>query len=133
MKSAKILLFSGDKSMTHSVASCLLEAGFTVVPVSHGIGALDVIHLENPTLLIFDQDLPGCKSLAIIRSLRSEETNGRLPVILMGANLHEEDVLIGLEVGADLCLLETFHPQVFVARVRSLLRRNEASSSHRAA
>ena len=116
--------------MTHSVASCLLEAGYTVVPVSHGIGALDIIHVENPALLIFDQVLPGCKSLAIIRSLRTEESNGRLPVILMGANMREEDVLIGLEVGADLCLLETFHPQVFVARVRSLLRRTEASRPH---
>ncbi len=45
----------------------------------------------------------------------------------MGANLREDDVLIGLEVGADLCLLETFHPQVFVARVRSLIRRTEPS------
>jgi len=133
MKPVKILLFSGDISMTHSIASCLMEAGYKVVPVSHGIGALDVIHVEDPTLLIFDQELPGCKSLAIIRSLRLEESVGRLPVILMGANLHEEDVLISLEVGADLCLLETFHPQVFVARVRSLLRRNEVSRPHRVA
>jgi DNA-binding response OmpR family regulator len=130
MKPVKILIFSGDISMTHSIASCLLDAGYKVVPVTQGIGALDVIHAEHPTLLIFDQDLPGCKSLAIIRSLRSEESNGRLPVILMGANMREEDVLIGLEVGADLCLIETFHPQVFIARVRSLLRRTEASKPH---
>ena len=116
--------------MVDVLASCLLEAGYIVTPLSQGPGALDIIYAENPTLLIFDQDLPGCKSLAIIRSLRSEETNCRLPVILMGANLHEEDVLIGLEVGADLCLSETFHPQVFVARVRSLLRRTEASEPH---
>jgi DNA-binding response OmpR family regulator len=127
MKPGKILLFSADISMTHSIASCLWEAGFKVVIVSQGIGALDIIHAENPTLLVFDQDLPGRKSPAIIRSLRSEETNGRLPVILMGANMREEDVLFGLEVGADLCLKETFHPQVFVARVRSLLRRTSAS------
>jgi DNA-binding response OmpR family regulator len=127
MKPVKILLFSGDISMTHSVASCLSEAGYIVVPVTHGIRALEIIQVENPALLIFDQDLPGCKSLAIIRSLRSAESNGRLPMILMGANMREEDVLIGLEVGADLCLFETFYPQVFVARVRSVLRRTEAS------
>jgi DNA-binding response OmpR family regulator len=72
-------------------------------------------------------ELPGFNSLAIIRSLRSEEINGRTPVMLMGTNLREEDVLIGLEVGADLCLLEAFHPQVFIARVRSLMRRTEPS------
>jgi DNA-binding response OmpR family regulator len=123
MKPVKILLFSADVSMTRAISSCLLEAGYKVALVSQGNGALYVIHTENPALLIFDHDLPGCKSIAIIRSLRSEESNGRLPVILMGANMREEDVLIGLEVGADLCLLEMFHPQVFVARVRSLLRR----------
>ena len=111
--------------MTHTISSCLLEAGYKMVPVSQGIGALDVIHAENPTLLIFDQDLPGCKSLAIIWSLRSEESNRRLPIILMAINMREEDVRNGLEVGADLCLLEKFHPHVFVARVRSLLRRIE--------
>jgi DNA-binding response OmpR family regulator len=37
--------------------------------------------------------------------------------------MNEDDALIGLEVGADLCLLEAFHPQVFIARVRSLIRR----------
>jgi DNA-binding response OmpR family regulator len=123
----KILLFSADESMAHVVTSCLIESGFTVVRARHGIGASDLIQSEKPTLIILDMELPGIKSLAIIRSLRAEEINGRTPVILMGENIREEDVLIGLEVGADLCLLEAFHPQVFVARVRSLIRRTEPS------
>ena len=125
MVSNKIMLFSADDSITNVVTSCLIESGFSVVHTSQGIGALDFIQLEKPTLIILDMELPGINSLAIIRSLRSEEINGRTPVILIGTNLHEEDVLIGLEVGADLCLLEAFHPQVFVARVRSLIRRTE--------
>jgi DNA-binding response OmpR family regulator len=127
MVSNKILFFSADTSMVHVITSCLIEAGYKVVHASHGIGALEIIQSEVPALIIMDMELPGIKSLAIIRSLRSEENNTRIPVILMGANLHEEDVLIGLEIGADLCLLETFHPQVFVARVRSLMRRTEPS------
>jgi DNA-binding response OmpR family regulator len=121
----KILLFSADATLAHLLANCLVDADFMLVLISDGLGALDAIHAEKPTLLIFDKDLPGCNSLAIIRALRSEESNGRLPVILLGENMREEDVLLGLEVGADLCLLEAFHPQVFVARVRSLLRRTE--------
>ena len=127
MVSNKILLFTADASITNGVTSCLIESGFTVVHTSHGIGAVDFIQLEKPALIILDMELPGINSLAIIRSLRSEEINGRTPVILIGINLHEEDVIIGLEVGADLCLLEAFHPQVFVARVRSLIRRAETS------
>jgi DNA-binding response OmpR family regulator len=84
-----------------------------------------LIHTERPVLVILDFELPDYNSMAIIRSLRSESLNHHIPIILVGSTMQEEDALIGLEVGADLCLLETFHPQVFVARVRSLLRRTE--------
>lgn len=123
----KILLFSADASMVNVVANCLSEAGYKVMHVSHGVGAMDIIRAEKPALIILDLQLPGYNSLAIIRSLRTEEIYERIPIILMGENMREADVLIGLEIGADLCLLETFHPQVFVARVRSLMRRTEAS------
>jgi DNA-binding response OmpR family regulator len=125
MDSNKILLFSADSSMTHVVTSSLLEANYQVVHKSNGIDALDIIRIEKPALIILSIELPGMNSLAIIRALRTEEVKTRTPVILMGENLQEEDALIGLEVGADLCLLEVFHPQVFVARVRSLIRRAE--------
>jgi DNA-binding response OmpR family regulator len=130
MLPTKILLFSVDDSMTSSVIRCLTEAGYKVIPTSLGAEAIDLIHAEKPALIILDIELPDHNSLAIIRSLRSEELNDRIPVILMGSNIMEEDVLIGLEVGADLCLLETFHPQVFIARVRSLLRRTEPLNVH---
>jgi DNA-binding response OmpR family regulator len=125
MGSNKILLFSADSSMARVVTSTLIVAGYKVVHRSNGIDALDIIHIEKPALIILSNELPGINSLAIIRSLRSDEGISRTPVILMGENLQEEDALIGLEVGADLCLLEVFHPQVFVARVRSLIRRSE--------
>jgi len=126
MITVKILLFSADNSLVQSVSGCLKDAGFKVIRTAQGIGALDTIEEEKPALVILDHDLPGFSSLAIIRALRAEgRNNGRLPVVLMGASMREEDVLIGLEIGADLCLAESFHPQVFVARVRSLLRRAE--------
>jgi len=126
MITVKILLFSADNSLVQSVSGCLKDAGFKVIRTAQGIGALDTIEEEKPALVILDHDLPGFSSLAIIRALRAEGgNNGRLPVVLMGASMREEEVLIGLEIGADLCLAESFHPQVFVARVRSLLRRAE--------
>ncbi len=121
----KILLFTEDDSLSNSMSTCLLHAGYKVVSASRGSKALELIRAEHPSLVILDIDLPDYNSLAILRSLRLQETDYHLPAILMGASMKDEDVLIGLEVGADLCLKETFHPQVFVARVRSLLRRSE--------
>ena len=126
----KILIISADDSMAISVMNSLSQAGYKVMHTRQGTGVIDLIQVEKPTLIILDKELPDFNSLAIIRTLRSDGQNNRLPVILMGSNMREEDVLIGLEVGADLCLLETFHPQVFVARVRSLLRRRESLKVH---
>lgn len=123
----KILLFSADTSMVRIIKTCLIEAGYKVIYASQGVGAMELIRVEKPALIILDLELPGINSLAIIRTLRSEELNSRTPIILMGETMREEDVLIGLEVGADLCLMETFHLQVFVARIRSLIRRTEPS------
>jgi DNA-binding response OmpR family regulator len=121
----KVLVISADDSLTHSVLISLSLTGYNVIHTPRGIEAIDLIKVEKPSLIILDKELPDYSSLTIIRALRSDKLYVKLPVILMGSNMREKDVLIGLEVGADLCLLETFNPLVFVARVRSLLRRSE--------
>jgi DNA-binding response OmpR family regulator len=130
MSQTKILLISMDDSMSNAIRSCLLQSGYQVIQSSKGAGAVDRIYAEKPDLVILDKELDDYNSLAIIRTLRSHELDSRIPVILVGSHLSEEDVLIGLEVGADLCLLEAFHPQVFIARIRSLLRRSETLKLH---
>jgi DNA-binding response OmpR family regulator len=130
MLPTKILVISADDSLANSVTASLWQAGYQVLHVRRGVGMLDLIQAEKPILIIIDKELPDFNSLAIIRALRSDELYDRLPVILMGSTMYEEDVLIGLEVGADLCLIEAFHPQVFVARVRSLLRRTRSLKVH---
>jgi DNA-binding response OmpR family regulator len=127
MRATKILLITADDSTANNLLTCLLLAGYNVVRVSRGMGAAELIKAEKPGLLILDVELPDYNSLAIIRALRSDAYYDHIPVILMGSNMRSEDVLLGLEVGADLCLMETFHPQVFVARVRSLLRRSQTT------
>ena len=126
----KILLISADDSMANSICSCLTASHYNVVLISCGVGAISIIQIEKPVLVVLDISLTDFNSLAIVRSIRSECLTDRIPIILIGSNMREEDVVLGLEAGADLCLLETFHPQVFVARVRSLLRRCELVKRH---
>ncbi len=128
MASNKIMLFSADESMANAMFACLDEAGYKVFHRSCGSGAIDLIQAEQPAAVILDIELPDLNSLAITRLIRANPSGDRMPVILVGSNMKEEDVLLGLEVGADLCLRETFHPDVFIARMRSLLRRFEAGN-----
>jgi DNA-binding response OmpR family regulator len=125
MVTTKILLISADHALSKSLSSCLTQAGYQVIVTSRGAGSIQMIHHEKPALIILDVELPDYNSLAIVRSLRSDHSYPRIPLILMGVNMREEDALLGWEAGADLCLLENFHPQVFIARVRSLLRRSQ--------
>lgn len=129
MLPVKILLVSADVSLTRYVSACLNRAGYKIIHSASGAEVIDLVSSEHPALVVLDNQLPDYHSLAIIRTMRIDENNHRVPIILMGASLKEADVLMGLEVGADLCLVEVFNPQVFVARVRSLLRRAESLKS----
>lgn len=119
------MLVSADDSLAKSILTSLVQSGYKAIHSTRGVGAVDLIQNESPALVVLDISVPDFNSLAIIRSLRQNDVSSHIPVILVGTNMREEDVLIGLEVGADLCLRETFHPQVFIARVHSLLRRYE--------
>jgi DNA-binding response OmpR family regulator len=130
MLPSTILLASADDSTAINILTCLVQAGYRVIHSTMGAGIVDMVQRERPALVILDINLPDFSSLAIVRSLRQDGASDRLPVIIVGSNMREEDALIGLEVGADLCLLETFHPQVFVARIHSLLRRYELKAVH---
>ncbi len=131
MSDIRILLISADHALITPVRECLVQAGYQVVHTSHGTGSLELIQAKKPALIVLDSRLPDFNSLAIIRSIRSNDAYDRLPLIMIGSDMHEEDAVLGLEVGADLCLLESFHPQVFIARVRSLLRRRELAYAPR--
>ena len=118
-----VILASADDSTAKNILTCLVHAGYKVFHSTSGVGIIDMVQRQRPALVILDINLPDFSSLAIVRTLRQDRASDHLPVVLVGSNMREEDALIGLEVGADLCLLETFHPQVFVARIHSLLRR----------
>jgi len=94
-----------------------------VIKLSNGIEAIEQIHQEKLELVILDKELTDFSRMAIIRFLRADGDTDKLPIVLVGSTLKEEDTLLGLEVGADFCLDKTFYHQVFIARLRSVIRR----------
>ena len=76
-----------------------------------------------PNLVILDWGLQNSTGLQIIRTIRGNDRKDRLPILVIGTEMREEEVLASLEAGADICLTEKLHPKVFVARVHSLFRR----------
>src|SRR5690606_39357792 len=76
---------------------------------------------RRPVLLVWDIMMPGMDGLDVCRVVRRES---ELPILLLTAHTTEEDMLLGLDIGADDYVTKPYSPRELVARVRALLRRS---------
>ena len=117
---AQVLVADDDPRQAEVVRRYLSADGFEVVVVHDGREALDEARRLRPDLLILDVMMPGLDGLQVCRTLRQESD---LLVLMLTARATEDDLLLGLELGADDYLTKPFSPRELMARVRTLLRR----------
>ena len=123
----KTILVVDDGPKDVRLARDYLEhAGFKVLTASDGPTALHAAHSGKPDLIVLDLGLPQLDGLDVTRSLRKDS---EVPIIMLTARSEESDKLIGLELGADDYLTKPFSPKELVARVRTVLRRADRSTS----
>ena len=82
---------------------------------------------EIPDLVILDLMLPGISGLDICRTLRKSERNRNVHIIMLTARNTEEDIVRGLELGADDYVVKPFNVSELMARIKAVLRRTEQS------
>ena len=102
------------------VKSYLENSGYSVYEAYNGKEALDKFEKENPALVILDLMLPDITGEEICKALRKKS---RVPIIMLTAKVEEEDVLKGLNIGADDYVTKPFSPRQLAARVEAVLRR----------
>jgi two-component system alkaline phosphatase synthesis response regulator PhoP len=125
MADVKTILVVDDEPQIARIARDYLErAGFAVLSVGDGDGALALAASHRPDLVILDLGLPGRDGLDVARSLRRASD---VPIIMLTARAEEADKLIGLELGADDYVTKPFSPRELVSRVRAVLRRTEGA------
>jgi len=118
-----------DKKVASFVAQGLREDGYTVDVANDGEEGLLNAHVYDYDALIVDVMLPGKNGFEIVRDLRSR---GRtVPVLLLTARDASEDVVRGLDLGADDYLTKPFSFDVLLARLRALVRRKGADRPDR--
>ncbi len=81
---------------------------------------------ERPDIVLLDWMLPGGSGLELLRRLKRDDTTSDIPVIMLTARTAEDNVVQGLEVGADDYMTKPFAPRELLARVKALLRRSPA-------
>ena len=122
----KILVAEDEPKIGAYLQQGLSEAGFAVERVENGSAALQRALGEAYDLLILDVMMPGLEGWEVLRRVRA--AGQAVPVLFLTARDRVEDRVKGLELGADDYLVKPFAFVELLARVRTLLRRGQASA-----
>jgi two-component system, OmpR family, response regulator MtrA len=114
-----------DRRQAEVLRQYLRAGGHEVTVVHDGRAALDRARQQTPDLLILDVMMPGLDGLEVCRQLRRDSD---VLVLMLTARTTEDDLLTGLDVGADDYLTKPYSPRELVARVRTLLRRRRTTA-----
>jgi len=98
----------------------LEQDGHSVVLVRDGRAAIDEVRRQTPDLVVLDVMMPEIDGHEVCRTLRRESD---VLILMLTARSTEDDLLLGLELGADDYLTKPYSPRELTARVRTLLRR----------
>jgi DNA-binding response OmpR family regulator len=116
----KVLIVDDDRVLADVVAFAMRREGFEVIQAYDGAGALQRWAEDQPDLIILDVNLPKMDGFSVARRIRQEADT---PIILLTVRGEEEDIVHGLELGADDYITKPFSPRQLVARSQAVLRR----------
>ncbi|MFI2431167.1 response regulator transcription factor [Streptomyces sp. NPDC018693] len=122
---ARILVAEADAKQSRLIRVYLEREGNAVQVVADGRPALERARSVGPDLIVLDVMLPLVDGLDVCRILRAESD---VPILLLTARTTEEDMVLGLDLGADDYLTKPYSPRELTARVRALLRRSKRAA-----
>jgi two-component system, OmpR family, phosphate regulon response regulator PhoB len=118
----QILIVDRDVASVEPLRQRLGEAGFVVRAISDGSAAVTVVAERPPHLVIIDWNMPGLVALEVIQGVRKARLPQAVRLIILSALSGEQDVVTGLNLGADDYISKPFSLREVVARVCSVLR-----------
>ncbi len=116
----KALIVDDDRVLADVLAFTLRREGFEVVQAFDGEMALQRWQEERPDLVVLDVNLPRLDGFAVCRRIRELSDT---PILLLTVRNKEDDIVHGLELGADDYITKPFSPRQLVARALAVLRR----------
>ncbi|NDJ87439.1 MAG: response regulator transcription factor [Chloroflexi bacterium] len=122
----KVLIVDDEEAIRDSLNQKLSREGFTVIVAANGLEGLRAFHTERPDIVIIDIVMPEMDGLTVCQRIREV---AETPIMMLSAQaISEEDIVEGLNAGADEYIVKPIRMKEFVARVRALLRRSQMSA-----
>ncbi len=116
----KVLIADDDDVLRHILEASLSKWGYEVVTAKNGIEAWRILQSSDaPQLVILDWIMPGMDGVAVCREIRQLEDAPYIYVLLLTSKHRKEDVIAGLEAGADDYISKPFDPQELKVRLRA--------------
>ncbi len=122
--SHKILIVEDDATLLRGLTDNFHAQGYCVTSAKDGQEGLDAALKDQPDLIVLDIMLPKLNGYEVCRLIRKHEL--AMPIIMLTAKGQEEDIIRGLELGADDYVTKPFSIRELLARVKAFLRRSDA-------
>jgi len=120
--SAQILVVEDESEIRELISLLLLRQGHRVDQCGSVSEALSALEKGTYDLMVLDWKLPHLSGLELLKCLPAQRA-AKMPVLMVTAKSEPQDIVQGLEAGADDYITKPFEPAIFSARVRALLRR----------
>jgi len=129
MHSERILVVEDEEALSDILRDALKRHGYKVERAFDGDTGLEMAEKLLPDLIILDIMLPQMDGWEVCRRLKENKKTSAIPIILLTARRDEQDVVAGLDLGADDYIRKPFSLIELAARVRSVLRRSKANNN----
>src|SRR5664279_1262425 len=119
--SVRILIAEDSRTQAEQLRFLLEQHGYQVTVTADGKQALQAAIAEKPALVISDIVMPEMGGYELCKAIKSDETLKDIPVILLTGLSDSQDVILGLECGADHFIHKPYDGDYLVSRIRYLL------------
>lgn len=120
----KLLVIEDEADIRELISFNLEMSGFEVAKARDGEEGLEMVWAGDYDLILLDLMLPGMDGFQVCGQLKKDKGTSAIPVLMLTARSEDDDIVTGLEMGADDYITKPFSPKVLIARVNAALRRS---------
>ena len=121
MSGERILVAEDDPLTSRFVTSLLRDKGYQVLVAEDGEHASELAIDQQPDLILSDVVMPYRDGFEVLRIIRKDARLAEVPVIILSMKDKEEDIVLGLQMGADDYVVKPFNARELLARIRKQL------------
>ena len=118
---ARILIVEDEPALMRGLTDMFRARGFEITSARDGAAGLDAALSDPPDVILLDIMLPKMTGYEVCRAIRDRAVD--VPILMLTAKGQEEDIILGLNLGADDYITKPFKIGELIARVNALLRR----------